>query len=222
MNDPETQAALDKEAELRARRAAKLFSGRVDFLLSAPQLKFLPEPTVPEIAFCGRSNVGKSSLLNALTGRRSIARASVTPGRTQELNFFEVGDPTLFRLVDMPGYGFAKAPPAVVDKWKKLVKSYLRGRQVLHRNLVLVDSRHGIKDVDREMMTMLDEAAVGYRVVLTKADKIKASELEKVVAQTVEEARKHPAAFPELHVTSAEKGMGIPELRAAVLLDAGA
>ena len=221
MNDPETQAALDKEAELRARRAAKLFSGRVDFLLSAPQLKFLPEPTVPEIAFCGRSNVGKSSLLNALTGRRSIARASVTPGRTQELNFFEVGDPTLFRLVDMPGYGFAKAPPAVVDKWKKLVKSYLRGRQVLHRNLVLVDSRHGIKDVDREMMTMLDEAAVGYRVVLTKADKIKASELEKVVAQTVEEARKHPAAFPELHVTSAEKGMGIPELRAAVLLDAG-
>ncbi|WP_332872415.1 ribosome biogenesis GTP-binding protein YihA/YsxC [Allopontixanthobacter confluentis] len=221
MNDPETQAALDREAELRARRAAKLFSGRVDFLLSAPQLKFLPEPTVPEIAFCGRSNVGKSSLLNALTGRRSIARASVTPGRTQELNFFEVGDPTLFRLVDMPGYGFAKAPPAVVDKWKKLVKSYLRGRQVLHRNLVLVDSRHGIKDVDREMMTMLDEAAVGYRVVLTKADKIKASELEKVVAQTVEEARKHPAAFPELHVTSAEKGMGIPELRAAVLLDAG-
>ncbi|MXP15536.1 YihA family ribosome biogenesis GTP-binding protein [Altererythrobacter confluentis] len=212
---------MDREAELRARRAAKLFSGRVDFLLSAPQLKFLPEPTVPEIAFCGRSNVGKSSLLNALTGRRSIARASVTPGRTQELNFFEVGDPTLFRLVDMPGYGFAKAPPAVVDKWKKLVKSYLRGRQVLHRNLVLVDSRHGIKDVDREMMTMLDEAAVGYRVVLTKADKIKASELEKVVAQTVEEARKHPAAFPELHVTSAEKGMGIPELRAAVLLDAG-
>ncbi len=221
MNDPETQAALAKEAEFQAKRAAKLFSGRVDFLLSAPQLKFLPEPTVPEIAFCGRSNVGKSSLLNALTGRRSIARASVTPGRTQELNFFEVGEPTLFRLVDMPGYGFAKAPPAVVDKWKKLVKSYLRGRQVLHRNLVLVDSRHGIKDVDRDMMTMLDEAAVGYRVVLTKADKIKASELEKVIAKTAEEARKHPAAFPELHVTSAEKGMGIPELRAAVLQDAG-
>ncbi|MXP44168.1 ribosome biogenesis GTP-binding protein YihA/YsxC [Allopontixanthobacter sediminis] len=204
-----------------ARRASKLFSGRVDFLLSAPQLKFLPEPTVPEIAFCGRSNVGKSSLLNALTGRRSIARASVTPGRTQELNFFEVGEPTLFRLVDMPGYGFAKAPPAVVDKWKKLVKSYLRGRQVLHRNLVLIDSRHGIKEVDRDMMQMLDEAAVGYRVVLTKADKIKASELDAVIEKVADEVRKHPAAFPEMHVTSAEKGMGIPELRAAVLSDAG-
>ena len=213
--------AEQRERELLARRASKLFSGRVDFLLSAPQLKFLPEPTVPEIAFCGRSNVGKSSLLNALTGRRSIARASVTPGRTQELNFFEVGEPTLFRLVDMPGYGFAKAPPAVVEKWKKLVKSYLRGRQVLHRNLVLIDSRHGIKDVDRDMMEMLDGAAVGYRVVLTKADKIKASELEAVIAKVADEIRKHPAAFPEMHVTSAEKGMGIPELRAAVLLDAG-
>ncbi|MGB3379258.1 MAG: ribosome biogenesis GTP-binding protein YihA/YsxC [Allopontixanthobacter sediminis] len=213
--------AEERERELLARRASKLFSGRVDFLLSAPQLKFLPEPTVPEIAFCGRSNVGKSSLLNALTGRRSIARASVTPGRTQELNFFEVGEPTLFRLVDMPGYGFAKAPPAVVDKWKKLVKSYLRGRQVLHRNLVLIDSRHGIKEVDRDMMQMLDEAAVGYRVVLTKADKIKASELDAVIEKVADEVRKHPAAFPEMHVTSAEKGMGIPELRAAVLLDAG-
>lgn len=213
--------AEERDRELLARKAAKLFSGRVDFLLSAPQLKFLPEPTVPEIAFCGRSNVGKSSLLNALTGRKSIARSSVTPGRTQELNFFEVGEPTLFRLVDMPGYGFAKAPPAVVDKWKKLVKSYLRGRQVLHRNLVLIDSRHGVKDVDREMMEMLDGAAVGYRVVLTKADKIKVSDLDKVIGQTAEEARKHPAAFPEMHVTSAEKGMGIPELRAAVLMDAG-
>ena len=218
---PEISDAEARERELLARRASKLFSGRVDFLLSAPQLKFLPEPTVPEIAFCGRSNVGKSSLLNALTGRRSIARASVTPGRTQELNFFEVGEPTLFRLVDMPGYGFAKAPPAVVEKWKKLVKSYLRGRQVLHRNLVLIDSRHGIKEVDREMMQMLDEAAVGYRVVLTKADKIKASELDKVIEKVAEEIRKHPAAFPEMHVTSAEKGMGIPELRAAVLWDAG-
>ena len=162
-----------EQAEL-IRRAGKLFSGRVDFLLSAPQLKFLPDPDVPEIAFCGRSNVGKSSLLNALTGRRAIARTSVTPGRTQELNFFEVGEPTQFRLVDMPGYGFAKAPVAVVEKWRKLVRTYLRGRQVLARNLVLVDSRHGLKDVDREMMTMLDEAAVGYRVVLTKADKITA------------------------------------------------
>ena len=216
--DSEEQAA---ERAALARRASKLFSGRVDFLLSAPQLKFLPDPTVPEIAFCGRSNVGKSSLLNALTGRKGIARASVTPGRTQELNFFEVGEPTLFRLVDMPGYGFAKAPVKVVEKWKALVKTYLRGRQVLHRTLVLVDSRHGLKDVDREMMKMLDETAVSYRIVLTKTDKIKASDLERVAAQTAEEARKHPAAFPELHLTSAEKGMGIEELRAAVLGDAG-
>ncbi|MXO51539.1 YihA family ribosome biogenesis GTP-binding protein [Erythrobacter gaetbuli] len=203
------------------RRANKLFSGRVEFLLSAPQLKFLPEPTVPEIAFAGRSNVGKSSLLNALTGRKAIARASVTPGRTQELNFFEVGEPTLFRLVDMPGYGFAKAPVKVVEKWKNLVKTYLRGRQVLVRNLVLVDSRHGLKDVDRDMMKMLDEAAVGYRIVLTKADKVKASDLEKVVAETEAEARKHIAAYPQIHVTSSEKGMGIAELRAAVLSDVG-
>ena len=201
--------------------ASKLFSGRVDFLLSAPQLKFLPDPKVPEIAFCGRSNVGKSSLLNALTERRSIARASVTPGRTQELNIFEVGEPTLFRLVDMPGYGFAKAPPKVVDKWKKLVRTYLKGRVVLNRTLLLVDSRHGLKEVDREMMTMLDETAVSYRVVMTKADKIKASELAKTVAKVEEEARKHSAAFPIVHVTSSEKGMGIAELRAAVVADAG-
>ncbi|MGV2494896.1 ribosome biogenesis GTP-binding protein YihA/YsxC [Pelagerythrobacter aerophilus] len=201
-------------------RAARLFSGRVEFLLSAPQLKFLPEPTVPEIAFCGRSNVGKSSLLNALTGRRAIARTSVTPGRTQELNFFEVGDPTLFRLVDMPGYGFAKAPVKVVERWRQLVRTYLKGRDVLHRTLVLVDSRHGLKDVDREMMKMLDETAVGYRLVLTKADKVKASELAAVRDATADEARKHPAAHPTLHVTSSEKGMGIAELRAAVLEDA--
>ncbi len=203
------------------RRAERLFSGRVEFLLSAPQLKFLPESTVPEIAFCGRSNVGKSSLLNALTGRKAIARTSVTPGRTQELNFFEIGEPTLFRLVDMPGYGFAKAPVKVVERWKSLVKTYLRGRQVLARTLVLVDARHGLKDVDREMMAMLDETAVSYRIVLTKADKIKASELAQAVERTEAEARKHVAAFPELHVTSAEKGMGIAELRAAVLSDAG-
>ena len=203
------------------KRAARLFSGRVDFLLSAPQLKFLPEPTVPEIAFAGRSNVGKSSLLNALVGRKAIARASVTPGRTQELNFFEVGEPTLFRLVDMPGYGFAKAPVKVVERWKSLVRTYLRGRQVLARNLVLVDARHGLKDVDREMMKMLDEAAVGYRVVLTKADKLKASALAETVAKVEAEAKKHVAAFPHIHVTSAEKGLGIAELRMAVLEDAG-
>jgi len=201
-------------------RARKLFSGRVDFQLSAPALKFLPEPTVPEIAFAGRSNVGKSSLLNALTGRKALARASVTPGRTQELNFFEVGEPLAFRLVDMPGYGFAKAPPAVVEKWRRLVRDFLRGRVVLKRTLLLIDARHGIKPVDAEMMKMLDEAAVGYRVVLTKADKIKASELAEVTLRTEAEARKHIAAHPQVLVTSAELKMGIDELRAAVLDDA--
>ena len=201
-------------------QARKLFSGRVEFLLSAPALQFLPDPVVPEVAFCGRSNVGKSSLLNALTGRRAIARTSVTPGRTQELNFFEVGEPTCMRLVDMPGYGFAKAPPAVVEKWRRLVRDFLRGRVVLKRTLLLVDARHGVKPVDAEMMKMLDEAAVGYRIVLTKADKVKASELADVLAKTEIEARKHPAAYPVIHVTSSEKGMGIEELRGAMLQDA--
>jgi GTP-binding protein len=201
-------------------RARRLFSGPVTFLKSAPALQFLPDPDLPEVAFCGRSNVGKSSLLNALTGRKAIARTSVTPGRTQELNFFDVGEPPIMRLVDMPGYGFAKAPPKVVEAWRRLVRDFLRGRDVLKRTLLLVDSRHGIKPVDAEMMKMLDEAAVGYRVVLTKADKIKASELAAVIAATEVEARKHPAAYPVVHVTSSEKGMGIPELRAAVLGDA--
>ena len=213
----EDEAAAAAKLEERARR---LLTGKVEFLLSAPQLKFLPDPVVPEIAFAGRSNVGKSSLLNALTGRKSLARASVTPGRTQELNFFEVGDPLALRLVDMPGYGFAKAPVKVVERWKALVREFLRGRQVLKRTLVLIDSRHGVKDVDREMMVMLDEAAVGYRLVLTKADKIKASELAAVLSATEAEARKRIAAFPHVHATSSEKGMGIAELRAAVLADA--
>ena len=200
--------------------AARMVSGRVEFLLSAPQLKFLPEPTVPEVALAGRSNVGKSSLLNALTMRRGIARASVTPGRTQELNIFEVGAPTQFRLVDMPGYGFAKAPKSVVEKWQGLVRTYLRGRPVLARTLVLVDSRHGLKDTDRAMMKMLDEAAVGYRIVLTKSDKIKASALAETHDKVAAEAKKHPAAYPEIHLTSAEKGQGIAALRAAIVADA--
>lgn len=202
-----------------AQRARKLFSGRVEFLKSAPALKFLPDADVPEVAFCGRSNVGKSSLLNALTGRKAIARTSVTPGRTQELNFFEVGDPTLFRLVDMPGYGFAKAPPRLVEQWRRLVRDFLRGRVTLKRTLLLVDGRHGIKPVDLEMMKMLDEAAVGYRIVLTKADKVKASALSETVATVKAEARKHPAAYPEIHITSSETRLGIDELRAAVLSD---
>ena len=214
MTEEEAVAAAELEE-----RARKLLTGRVEFLLSAPQLKFLPEPVVPEIAFAGRSNVGKSSLLNALTNRKSLARASVTPGRTQELNFFEVGEPLAMRLVDMPGYGFAKAPLKVVERWKMLVRDFLRGRQVLKRTLVLIDSRHGVKDVDRDMMKLLDEAAVGYRLILTKADKIKASDLAAVQAATEAEARKHVAAYPTVHATSAEKGMGISELRAAILFD---
>ena len=200
-------------------RANALFSGRVEFLKSAPALKFLPDPVEPEIAFAGRSNVGKSSLLNAVTGRKSIARASVTPGRTQELNWFEVGDPTVMRLVDMPGYGFAKAPIKVAEAWRKLVRDFLRGRVVLKRTLLLIDARHGVKPVDLDMMTMLDEAAVGYRLVLTKADKIRSDELAEVHAATEVVARKHIAAYPGVMITSAEKGTGIAALRAAVLDD---
>ena len=200
-----------------AERARKLFSGRVEFLRSAPALKFLPDPEVAEIAFAGRSNVGKSSLLNALTGRKAIARASVTPGRTQELNFFDVGSPLAFRLVDMPGYGFAKAPKDMVKKWRFLVNDFLRGRAVLKRTLVLVDSRHGLKEVDREMLDMLDVAAVSYRLVLTKADKVKPTALAETIAATAADARLRPAAHPHVLATSSETGLGIPELRAAVI-----
>ncbi|WP_174285436.1 ribosome biogenesis GTP-binding protein YihA/YsxC [Sphingomonas bacterium] len=197
--------------------ARKIFAGPIGFLKSAPGLEHLPAPDVPEIAFAGRSNVGKSSLLNALTGRNALARTSNTPGRTQELNFFDVGDPLEFRLVDMPGYGFAKAPKDVVRKWRFLVNDFLRGRQVLKRALVLIDARHGVKEVDREILDMLDKAAVSYRMVLTKADKVKVTDLAAVAASVEAEARKRPAAHPGVLATSSEGGMGIAELRAAVL-----
>jgi len=213
-NPPQNGEEFDEDLVERARKA---FAGPVAFLKSAPSLQFLPAADLPEVAFAGRSNVGKSSLLNALTNRNGLARTSNTPGRTQELNFFEVGEPAQFRLVDMPGYGFAKAPKDVVRKWRYLVNDFLRGRPVLKRALVLIDARHGIKDVDREILKMLDDAAVSYRLVLTKADKIKASDLAQVSEATAAEARKRPAAHPEVLVTSSEKGMGIPELRAAVL-----
>ena len=200
-----------------AERARKLFAGPINFLKSAPGLQFLPDPVAPEIAFAGRSNVGKSSLLNALTNRKSLARTSNTPGRTQELNFFDVGEPLQIRLVDMPGYGFAEAPKDMVKRWRFLVNDYLRGRAVLKRALVLIDSRHGVKPPDREIMEMLDTAAVNYQLVMTKADKVKPTELAKTLEAVAAEARKHPAAHPAIFTTSSETGSGIAELRTAIL-----
>ena len=196
---------MSGEAEAALETGRRLFAGPVAFLKSAPNLDVLPPADLPEVAFAGRSNVGKSSLLNALAGRSGLARTSNTPGRTQELNFFEVGQPARLRLVDMPGYGFAEAPKEVVRRWRYLVNDFLRGRPTLQRALVLVDARHGLKAVDREVMAMLDKAAVSYRLVLTKADKVKASALAEVATATAGEARRHTAAHPEIIATSSEK-----------------
>ena len=214
----------DKEQKELAERARKLFAGPVEFLKSAPGLQYLPAADYPEIAFAGRSNVGKSSLLNALTNRKGLARTSNTPGRTQELNYFvpdgysgASDDMPPCALVDMPGYGFAEAPKDLVKRWRFLVNDFLRGRSVLRRAIVLIDSRHGIKPVDTEIMEMLDKAAVNYQLVLTKADKVKPTELAKTLERTIVESAKHPAAHPQLIATSSETGGGIAELRTAIL-----
>ena len=186
------------------------------FVKGVVGLDGLPKDGRPEIAFAGRSNVGKSSLINALTGRTSLARVSVTPGRTRELNFFTLGKDAAFYLVDMPGYGYAKAPKSQVRGWTRLIGDYLRGRRELKRVFLLIDARHGIKANDTETMTLLDEAAVSYQVVLTKADKPSASELAAVTAKVTEMLAKHPAAHPQILTTSARLGNGIEELRAAV------
>lgn len=187
-------------------------------------LEHLPPADVPEIAFAGRSNVGKSSLINALVRQKGLARTSNTPGRTQELNIFAPnsgGSPTSIIVVDMPGYGFAKAPKEKVDAWTGLVKDYLRGRPTLKRVFVLIDSRHGIKPIDVELMEMLDTSAVSYQVVLTKADKINSYQLAALADATADALKKHPAAFPQVLCTSAEKGDGLAELRATIAGFAG-
>ena len=198
------------------RRGETLFKGPCTFVKGVVAIDGLPNDGKPEIAFAGRSNVGKSSLINALTGRTNLARVSVTPGRTRELNFFTLGKDEVFYLVDMPGYGYAKASKAQVKGWTRLIRDYLRGRRELKRVFLLIDARHGLKDNDRETMTLMDEAAISYQAVLTKADKPKAAELAKIIETVAAELAKRPAAYPEVIVTSARTGAGIPELRAAI------
>jgi GTP-binding protein len=193
-----------------------LCKGPCTFVKGVVRIDDLPQNGRPEIAFAGRSNVGKSSLINALTGRTSLARVSVTPGRTRELNYFTLGKEGAVYLVDMPGYGYARASKSAIKGWTRLIRDYLKGRRELKRVFLLIDARHGIKPSDEETMELLDEAAVSYQVVLTKADKPKASELAAVQAKVKSDVAKHPAAYPEILTTSARMGSGIPELRAAV------
>jgi GTP-binding protein len=195
------------------------------FIRGVPAMKFLPPEGPPEIAFAGRSNVGKSSLINALTGQKGLARTSNTPGRTQELNYFvpdgysgAAGDLPPMALVDMPGYGYAQAPKEQVDRWTTLVFDYLKGRVTLKRVYVLIDARHGIKKNDEEVLGLLDKAAVSYQVVLTKTDKIKAAGVPRLIGETMEKIRKRPAAFPAVIATSSETGSGMDELREAIML----
>jgi len=193
-----------------------LFSKETSFVKGVVDMPGLPDPDKIEVCFSGRSNVGKSSLINALTGRKGLARASNTPGRTQEINFFSI--PDNHYLVDLPGYGYANAPIKVVEKWQNLLKRYLAGRQSLRRAFVLVDSRHGVKKVDTEMMSMLDSSAVTFQVVLTKLDKVKEKDRENILEQVRASLQKHPAAFPEIILTSSEKGWGIPTLRSIIAM----
>jgi GTP-binding protein len=205
-------------AEIEAAR--KLFAGPCDFFWGAAAQDSLPPiSNLPEIAFAGRSNVGKSSLVNALTGRRTLARVSATPGRTRQLNFFDLAK-TLC-LVDLPGYGFARVSKTMKEDWQGFAADYLRGRPTLKRVYLLIDARHGIKDTDRETMKNLDKAAVSYRIVLTKADRLKQADIAKAIAAAEVVVRKHPAAHPEVMATSSESGLGIPELRVEVVRAAG-
>jgi GTP-binding protein len=208
-----TSASTFSKDEIEGGR--RLFTLPWDFARGAPTLEFLPPDDRPEIAFAGRSNVGKSSLINALVGQHNLARASNTPGRTQELNFFTVPDASLY-LVDMPGYGYAEAPKPIVAAWNEVLRDYLAGRASLLRVFLLIDARHGLKPVDQEIMALLDTAAVSYQAVLTKADKITDKALPHVEKAVREELAKHPAAFPEIISTSSEKLTGIDELRATI------
>jgi GTP-binding protein len=205
-------AVEDDPARLEAGR--KLFAGPVEFLKGVVDLGGLPPGDRIEVCFAGRSNVGKSSLINAITGRRALARASNTPGRTREINFFALGE--VAYLVDLPGYGFAEAPVAVVQRWQALLRAYLAGRPTLRRAFLLIDARHGIKPPDAEIMALLNRAAVTFQVVLTKADKPGKAELEAVIAETRARLAREPAAFPQIVLTSAEKGTGIDILRSIV------
>ncbi|SHG77513.1 ribosome biogenesis GTP-binding protein YihA/YsxC [Cognatishimia maritima] len=206
---------VEEPDDISREKGRKLFVGsNADFLKGVVAMNGLPGDDRIEVCFAGRSNVGKSSLINALTGRKGLARASNTPGRTQEINYFTLAESHY--LVDLPGYGFANAPLPVIEKWQKLLKQYLSGRVSLRRAFVLIDSRHGVKTVDEEIMSLLDSSAVTFQVVMTKADKVKEKDREKIMEQVRKALAKHPAAFPEIVMTSSEKGWGLPTLRALI------